>query len=208
MSHMKTFFICTSNKGKQKEIEKYAQVYGSDVQIIFPDESNELTVDESGVTFEENALLKAAAYKASIGNDEWVYVGDDSGITIPALGGEPGVFTRRWAGYEMTDEEILQYCMDKMVSLRGDERKAVFQTVLAVVGSDATPQYLHGKMDGRILEQPLEGVELQPGFPFRSIFWVDGVNMPMFQLHSLSPDERKGFLTHREAAFRQLFKQS
>ena len=55
---MKTFFIATSNTGKQKEIEKFAALYGSDVTVTFPDETNAIDVDESGSTFEENALLK------------------------------------------------------------------------------------------------------------------------------------------------------
>lgn len=201
---MKTFFIATSNTGKQKEIEKFAALYGSDVTVTFPDETSAINVDESGSTFEENALLKARAYQASINDSSMYYVGDDSGIVIPALGGEPGVFTRRWAGYEMSDEEILDYCMTKMKDLKGDERKAIFETVLAVISPDGATEYFHGKMHGHILEQPLD-VEPQSGFPFRSIFWVDGIDMPIYQLHSLSADERKGFLTHREDAFRQLF---
>lgn len=201
---MKTFFIATSNTGKQKEIEKFAALYGNDVAVIFPDKTNTINVDESGSTFEENALLKARAYQACINDSSMYYVGDDSGIVIPALGGEPGVFTRRWAGYEMSDEEILDHCMTKMKDLKGDERKAIFETVLAVLSAAGTTEYFHGKMHGHILEQPLD-VKPQPGFPFRSIFWVDGIDMPIYQLHSLSADERKDFLTHREDAFRQLF---
>ncbi len=201
---MKTFFIATSNTGKQKEIEKFAALYGSDVTVTFPDKTNAIDVDESGSTFEENALLKACAYQNALNDPSVYYVGDDSGIVIPALSGEPGVFTRRWAGYEMSDEEILNHCMTKMKDLRGDDRRAVFETVLAVLSPDGMTEYFHGRMYGHILEQPLE-VEPQPGFPFRSIFWVDGIDMPIYQLHSLSADERKDFLTHREDAFRQLF---
>ena len=104
----------------------------------------------------------------------------------------------------MSDEEILDYCMAKMKNLKGDDRKAVFETVLAVLSPDGTTEYFHGRMYGHILEQPLD-VDPQPGFPFRSIFWVDGIDMPIYQLHSLSANERKDFLTHREDAFRQLF---
>lgn len=202
---MKTFFIGTSNAGKQKEIEKYAALYGNDVRVVFPDDVTTVHVDETGATFEENALLKAQAYQRAIGDPSLVYIGDDSGISIPAIGGEPGVHTRRWAGYEMTDDEILHLCLEKMAHLKGDERKAVFETVLAVLEPGKAVRYLHGVMKGHILEEPLAGVEPQPGFPFRSIFWVDGIEVPIFEVHALSAERRQGFLTHREDAFKQLF---
>jgi XTP/dITP diphosphohydrolase len=202
---MSTFFIATSNAGKQKEIEKYASLYGKNIRVLFPDQSNSIRVEESGQTFEENALLKAKAYRQRVNDNTFAYVGDDSGIVIPALGGEPGVFTRRWAGYEMTDDEILNHCLDKMSGLRGDDRKAVLKTVLAIVSPDDTVRYLQGSMEGRILEKPLENVDPQPGFPFRTIFWVNGIDMPISQLHALTPEQRQSFLTHREYAFKQLF---
>lgn len=201
---VKTFFIATSNKGKQKEIKKLSQSYGRSVKVAFPDVSNEIHVDEPGSTFEENALLKARAYYDTVGDESLYYVGDDSGITIPSLNNEPGVFTRRWVGHEMTDNEILQYCLERMEGLKGDDRKAIFQTVLAVVTPAGVVEYFHGKMLGHILEQPLD-TEPQAGFPFRSIFWVDDINRPIYELHAMSPDARKGFLSHREDAFKQLF---
>jgi XTP/dITP diphosphohydrolase len=202
---MNTFFIATSNPGKQQEIKNYASEYGNTIQVIFPDESNTIQVEESGRTFEENALLKASAYRERINDDGLVYIGDDSGIMIPALGGEPGVYSRRWAGYEMTDDEIVTYCLEKMSGLKGDNRKAMFKTVLAAILPDETVQYFHGVMEGRILEEPFKGVEPQAGFPFRALFWIDELNMPIARLHSLASVERLGFLTHREHAFRQLF---
>lgn len=202
---MNTFFIATGNPGKQQEIKNYASVYGSDIQVIFPNESNTLQVEESGRTFEENALLKASAYRERVNDDGFVYIGDDSGIMIPALGGEPGVYSRRWAGYEMTDDEIVAYCLEKMADLKGDDRKAVFKTVLAAILPDETVRYFHGTMEGRILEESFGGIEPQVGFPFRSLFWIDELNMPIARLHSLTPAERSGFLTHREHAFQQLF---
>lgn len=201
---MITVFVATSNKGKQAEIAKYADHYGKDIVLRFPDSTNSVNVDESGTTFEENALLKARAYQELLHDDSIVFVGDDSGIKIPALNNEPGVFTRRWAGYEMTDAEILAYCMDKMKELVGEQRNATFETVLAVLKGDDEPRYFTGKMPGRILVEPIEATPID-GFPFRSIFWVDEINRPIYEVHGLKPEERAGFLTHREKAFKELF---
>lgn len=201
---MTTIFVATSNKGKQAEIAKYAEHYGKNITLRFPDKTNEINVDESGKTFEENALLKAKAYQNAINDNSVIFVGDDSGIKIPALNNEPGVFTRRWAGYEMTDAEILAYCMDKMRSFVGEQRKAIFETVLAVVKAGETPVYYSGKMSGHILEKVVDATPID-GFPFRSVFWVDEINRPIYEVHGLKPEERGNFLTHREKAFKELF---
>lgn len=201
---MITIFVATSNKGKQAEIAKYAEQYGNDILLRFPDETNKIDVEESGSTFEENALLKATAYQQALQDDSIFFVGDDSGIKIPALNNEPGVFTRRWAGHEMTDTEILSYCMEKMKDLRGDQRKAVFETVLAVAKGNEQPRYFSGNLPGHILEQPITATPLE-GFPFRSIFWVDEIDRPLYEIHELKTKERHGFLTHREKAFKSLF---
>lgn len=201
---MITVFVATSNKGKQAEIAQYASQYGKDVVLRFPDVTNSIEVDETGVTFEENALLKARAYQEVLHDASIVFVGDDSGIKIPALNDEPGVFTRRWAGYEMTDVEILAYCMDKMKDLKGEDRTANFETVLAVVRDSNDPQYFTGRMSGHILDDPIDAT-LIDGFPFRSVFWVDEINCPIYEVHGLKPEDRGGFLTHREKAFKALF---
>jgi len=201
---MKTVYIATNNKGKQAEISRLAQQYGNDIQLRFPDTSNEIEISESGSTFEENALLKAKAYQNLINDDSIIFVGDDSGITIPALNNEPGVHTRRWAGHEMTDAEILEYCMLKMDSLTGEQRSAVFETVLAVVKGNKSTHYLRGTMHGRILEEPLDVPTIE-GLPFTSLFWATEVDRPMYEIHGLKPEERAGFLTHREMAFKKLF---
>jgi len=201
---MKTVFIATSNKGKQDEIARLALQYGDDIQLQFPDASNEIEVVESGITFEENALLKAKAYQHTLKDDSIIFVGDDSGIKIPALGDKPGVFTRRWAGYEMTDKQIVEYCIEQMKDLKGEDRKAVFETVLVSIGKDGGYKMYCGLMEGRILEEPARSTPIE-GFPFRSLFWVDELKRPIHEVHDLSLKERAGFLTHREKALSLFF---
>lgn len=203
---MKTVFIATSNKGKQAEIARLASQYGDDIELRFPDVSNEIKVEESGKTFEENALLKARAYQQALQDDSIIFIGDDSGIKIAALNDEPGVYTRRWAGYEMTDAEILEYCMKKMNGMTGEQRAATFESVLAIVTGDDEPRYLKGTMQGRILEEPVKA-PLVEGLPFTSIFWASDIEKPIYEVHERQTDERKGFLTHREKAFKKLFEE-
>jgi XTP/dITP diphosphohydrolase len=202
---MTTVFIATSNKGKQAEIIKYAKLYGKGIKLLFPDGTNKLDIDESGATFEENALLKASAYQRRMNDDTIIFVGDDSGIQISALNNEPGIRTRRWAGYEMTDAEIIDYCLERMQNLTGDKRVAIFRTVLAALVRDHEPKYFNGLMKGRVMTKPLDG-PITRGLPFNSLFWVDELGCSLRDVHSQTPGDKKGFVTHREMAFKNFFK--
>lgn len=200
---MTKIFFATGNKGKQREIAKLAEIYGDDIALSFPDASTKIEVEETGTTFEQNALLKAEAYADKV-DDETIIVGDDGGLMIPALNNEPGVYTRRWAGHEMGDQELIDYCLEKMRDLHGHERTAFFETVLVALFPDRSPMVYRGQMYGRILEEP-SSEEVQEGFPFRSLFWVDGIDCLLYDFDKLTTAERDGFLTHREAAFTELF---
>src|SRR5690606_18588585 len=132
--------------------------------------------DEPGDTYAENATLKAEAYYKHIRDDSMIYVGDDSGLCIPVLNNQPGVRSRRWAGYEMTDQEILDYCVTILSPYEKDERKAYFETVLIAYNPKTnTHQEFNGKLEGHILRAPLKTSELN-GLPLRNIFWIDSLN--------------------------------
>jgi XTP/dITP diphosphohydrolase len=198
---MKKIFIGTCNRSKQEEFSALAKDYP--VKLYFPSKDQELSIQEIGATYEENALLKAKEYQRSIADPSMLFVGDDSGLCIPALNNEPGLYSKRWAGYEMTDQEILEYCLTRMKHLQGDDRKAFFETVLAMIDAEGNSTFYRGKMWGRILEKP--GIDLpHDGFPFRSTFWVDAVQKPWYLANMMSKEERKGFLTARETAFKNL----
>lgn len=202
---MKKVFFATSNVGKQLEIAKLTEIYGDGIELQFPAGSEQVKIEETGTTFEQNALLKAEAYTDKVDNDT-IIVGDDSGLMIPALNNEPGVYTRRWAGYEMGDQELIDYCLEKMQDLHGHDRTAFFETVLVAIFPDRNPMVYRGQMYGRILEEP-SSEAVQEGFPFRSLFWVDGIDCLLYDFDKLTTAERDGFLTHREAAFAELFDQ-
>lgn len=200
---MTKIFFATQNKGKQREISQLAEIYGDDINLSFPDTSTHVKVEESGATFEQNALLKAEAYAELVDNDT-IIVGDDSGLIIPALNNEPGVHSRRWAGYEMNDQELVDYCLEKMEDLHGDDRIAIFETVLVALFPNGASKIYRGQMFGRMMEEVSED-EIQEGFPFRSLFWVDGMECLLRDFDNFTTAERDGFVTHREAAFLELF---
>ena len=201
---MKVVFFATTNRGKQQEIRRLAASYKNRLTVVFPDSSNQLEVEEFGNTFKENALLKAEAYRQVMGQKGLIFVGDDSGLKIPAFNGEPGVHTHRWAGHEMTDDEVLQYCLERMKDLSGEDRRAVFETVLVAIYENGNQEVFRGEMWGRIAEQSVV-VAPVAGFPFRSVFWVEGANCLIADLHDPTYPRPAGFVTHREAALRQLF---
>ncbi|MEO8105224.1 MAG: non-canonical purine NTP pyrophosphatase [Candidatus Saccharibacteria bacterium] len=200
-------FIGTANLGKQKEIQDFANRYGhKNFQLLFPDDNTRLDVPETGTTYQANALLKATAYYDSINDGSLIYVGDDSGIIIPSLGNEPGVLSKRWAGFEMSDEQILSYCLHKMTGLTKDSRRAVFETVIVALKKPGEYATYTGDMSGHILDEPQYDVSLN-GFPFRSTFWVDEVNRVWDDAVALNTESRQGFLTNREKAFKKLFEE-
>ena len=195
---MNSYFIATCNKGKQEEYQRMILQLLPTVNVYFPQQKIEVV--EDGKTFEENALKKALAYKKYAKKRQLV-VGDDSGLIIPALNNEPGVFTRRWAGYEMTDEQIITHCLNRMSNLHGKDRFAVMRTVIATVDIDGNSAFFSGELRGHIAEKPLKA-EVTKGFPVHSLFWVDSTNCPLYQAV-----DNDIFVSHRQQAVMKMLGQ-
>ncbi|MFM9166258.1 MAG: RdgB/HAM1 family non-canonical purine NTP pyrophosphatase [Candidatus Limnocylindrus sp.] len=145
---------------------------------------------ESGESFEENALQKAHFYATASG--EWT-LADDSGLEVDALNGAPGVYTRRYAGPNATDQQNYEKLLQELRGVPADRRSARFVCCMALV--DPTPGALpprtfRGERRGHITEAP-RGAS---GFGYDPIFEVDGRTMA-----ERSPEE-KDELSHRGAA--------
>lgn len=201
---VKRILFSTSNPGKLAEIRNIAQEYGIEIVSLADLGIDSVDVVEDGVTFQENAAKKVEAYLKEVKDKDIFVIGDDSGIEIPALDNKPGVFTRRWAGYEMTDEEIIDYCLNQMKHLTGEQRHATFKTILALGGKNQPLQFFDGTLDGVILETEVDTPRL-PGLPFNTIFYIPEINKNLIDLHGKSLQERKGFMTHRERALHKIF---
>ena len=161
-------------------------------------------MEEDGSNFHENAEKKVRAYADSLKDSTILVIGDDSGIEIDSLNKEPGVRTKRWAGYEMSDQEIINYCVVKMKGLHDDERRATFKTVLALGSYRNETLYFEGELDG-IIEEEQPNLQVSPGLPFGTIFYIPEVKKLLYELHGKSLDERGGFMTHRERALHKLY---
>ncbi len=125
---------------------------------------------------------------------------DDTGAEIVGLNGEPGIYVRRWRDHEahMTDQENINYCLERMHGLQGDDRKAQMRSVIALAVPGKEIQLFDGVMLGRITEAaaPLK----MEGFPFESIFYCTEYEMLLGEMHQLPDSEKLKYLTHREKA--------
>ncbi|RWR11110.1 XTP/dITP diphosphatase [Siminovitchia fortis] len=189
---MKSVIIATKNKGKAKEFERLFSKYGMEVKTLidFPDVPD---IEETGETFEENAIIKAEAI-AKLANS--IVVADDSGLAIDALGGRPGVYSARYAGAEKNDEDNIDKVLSEMEAVNEEERTARFYCALAVAGPDFETITVNGTCEGMILNER-RGSE---GFGYDPIFYVPSEGKTMAEM---SP-KRKNELSHRAAAMKNL----
>ena len=184
--------IATKNPGKVGEMKKFL---GDNFEIVSLNElSGAPEVEETGQTFEENAILKAKTYF------KWSnipVVADDAGLEIDYLNGEPGVKSRRWLGYEMTDQEMIDTALEKLKNVPLEKRTAHLRTVGA---------YYDGKnilaetaaIDGYIVDR--QTAECEPGYPFRAIFMV-----PKFgKLYKDLTHEEHEQINHRKVVYEKL----
>lgn len=197
--------FATKNPGKLAEFKETFNKFSTDYEIMsFCDLAYDIPdCDETGTTFRENARLKVRNARRHLrGADKnLIVVGDDSGMWILCLNGEPGVYTRRWSGSEMTDEAIITCCLDKM---RGaNNRSAKYITYFAVSIPDGDIVIISGENRGIILERP-RCSSLLPGLPFRALFFVPELNLMFHEVRELSAEERKGYILGHEQAIRQI----
>lgn len=189
---MKKVIIATQNKGKAKDFEAIFKPYGYEV-LTLADVAPDMDVEETGTTFEENAILKAEAVAERLGT---MVIADDSGLQIDALGGEPGVYSARYAGEEKNDEANIQKVLEKLKDVPEKDRTARFCCSLAVAGPGMKTKTFFGTCEGTIL-QDKRGTN---GFGYDPIFYVPNLGKAMAELSA----EEKGQISHRGNALRKL----
>lgn len=186
--------IATTNPGKLAEIKLFL----GDVPIellSLKDVGITTSVEETGKTFRENAILKATYYAKQSG---LMTLADDGGFEIDALGGEPGIHSHRWVhkDRESADEELIAYTFDRMKDVPLTKRQAQLRLVLAIVNPNgevlATAE---DKVRGIVAPEPAK--TRTEGFPYRSILYLPAINKYYDQsLMTLEETERYNHRKH------------
>ncbi len=189
---MKRIVIATQNKGKAKDFETLLSPLGYEVLTLL-DVAQDMDVEETGVTFEENAILKAEAVSKALGIP---VISDDSGLEIDALNGEPGVYSARYAGAAKSDDANIDKALEKLGDVPDSERTARFRCVLAVAAPGQKTETFSGSCEGTILHERRG----DNGFGYDPIFYVPALDKAMAELQ---PHE-KAAISHRGNALRQL----
>lgn len=187
--------LATRNAGKIREFS--ALMAGMGVTVLGLDAFPEVEeVEETGTTFEENALLKARAVAAATG---LVAVADDSGISVDALGGAPGVYSARYAGGHGDAEANNAKLLQELKDVPDARRTARFVCVVAAAKPDGQVITARGEWEGRITH----GYAGKSGFGYDPIFFDPEMNMTAAQM----TPEQKNARSHRGRALRALLEQ-
>ncbi|HET7371622.1 MAG TPA: XTP/dITP diphosphatase [Gammaproteobacteria bacterium] len=183
--------IATGNRGKLAEIRELL----SDVEVLPQSGFNVESAEETGLTFVENAILKARHAARATGLPA---LADDSGLEVEALNGAPGIYSARYAGPAANDRANVEKLLNALSDRPDAERGARFRCVLALMrhGDDPSPLIFEGSWDGRVATQPAG----DNGFGYDPVFFVPELGKTAAQL---APEE-KNRLSHRGQALAAL----
>lgn len=190
MKQMK-IVLASGNTHKIEEFKSILHRYISDIEVISMREAGiEDDIVEDGATFEENAMIKSRA----VAKHGYIGVGDDSGLTVKALGGSPGIFSARYAGEHGNDKKNNRKLLDDMKGI--ENREGAFVCAIACAFPENMPEYsdfcVRGECFGTILcEEKGTG-----GFGYDPLFYVDSYKKTFGELTA----EEKNMISHRAVA--------
>ena len=188
---MEKLIIASKNQGKVNEIKDILKELPFEI-ISMQDAGYNFEMDESGKTFDENALLKAKALYQHTGG---MVLADDSGLEIDFLNGAPGIYTARFAGDKVDQEEKNARIVNLLSGVSSQYRTARFVCSIAFVSGERCFT-VNGTVEGRIAEKPCGTA----GFGYDPIFFVPAYGKTMAQL----PDSVKNKISHRARALYNL----
>lgn len=188
--------IATRNPGKLKEIKDFL----SDLPIRIVSLSDigiKEDIEETGKTYKENSVKKAKFYAKLSGLPT---IADDGGLEISALNNKPGLRSRRWLGYEGSDEELIRHMINVSKNVPADNRKAFFRTVISFALPNGKVWSSAGEIEGIIAEKP--HLKHLKGYPYRSFFYLPKLKK-YYHEDELSQEEQKLY-NHRYKAIGKL----
>lgn len=183
--------IATKNDGKLKEFKQIFEQKGIVVKSL-KDINDDVEIVENGLSFEENARLKADGYAKSIGIP---VLADDSGLEIYALNGRPGIFSARYAG-DHNDAANNAKVLSELGGIPDEKRTATFHSTVVVRKPDGSELVANGNLRGRILAVPRG----DNGFGYDPLFFVEVKNKTLAEMTR----EEKNKISHRALAIEDL----
>lgn len=184
--------LATNNKSKVKEISE--MMSGSDITFeSLADAGINVEVEETGTTFEENALLKAREICKLSGKPT---ISDDSGLEIDALDGAPGIYSSRFMGEDTSYDIKNNALIEKLENVADPDRTARFRCCMALVLPDGREFVTEGAMEGIIAREP-KGIN---GFGYDPILFIPEYNRTSAELSS----KEKNNISHRGEALRKM----
>lgn len=190
---MQDIVIASDNPGKLSEFQTLLQDWP--VRVHTQGEFQVPAIEETGLSFVENAILKARNAAQHTG---FAAIADDSGIEVDALQGAPGIYSARYAAPAASDHNNLQKLLDALREIPEAQRSARFQCLLVFMrhAADPTPLICQGTWEGRIAFQPAGA----GGFGYDPVFYLPGLEQTAAEL----PAAQKNRLSHRAQALTQL----
>ena len=180
--------LATSNKGKVREIKAMC----TDFDVIAYSEIIEpFEIIEDAPTFKGNALIKARAVYDALADEDAIVMSDDSGISVDALDGAPGIYSARYGGENASDKDNLYKVMDEVKAKGFESSPAHYTAAIAIVTKEGE-QVVHGWMYGDVITTPRG----ENGFGYDPCFVPEGFDLTLGELD----DEVKIGLSHRSKA--------
>ena len=178
--------VASGNKGKIKEIKKILK----DFEVIpYTDLIEPFEIEESGKTFKENAIIKAKAVSEKL--PEFIVLSDDSGISVPVLNYEPGIFSARYAGSSASDKDNLNKLINELKK-RDIKKTPAFYTAAIALSTPYGIFTTHGFMRGEVIDEKRG----DKGFGYDPMFIPKGFNKTLGELDG----EIKNKISHRTKA--------
>ena len=187
------YVLASGNRGKLAELQ--AMLAPTGMELVSQSEFNIPEAVEDGSSFEENAIIKARHASRLTGLPA---IADDSGLSVDALNGEPGVFSARYAGEHASDADNVKKLLTNLETTPDNERSARFHCVIALVrnADDPQPALFHGTWEGTIARAPTG----ENGFGYDPVFFVPERQCTAAELDA----QTKNSISHRAGAIRLL----
>ena len=183
--------VASHNAGKVREIGALLEPFG--IETVSAGDLGLPEPEETGLTFQANAELKARAAAEASG---LLALADDSGLAVTALNGDPGIYSARWAGPSKDFSLAMEKVEQALKETGSDDRSAAFICGLALATPDGNMDYFEGRVEGTLVWPPRG----DKGFGYDPVFVANGYDITFAQMEP----EAKHAISHRADAFRQL----